>query len=103
MQNLITLAVFLLYYVAIFFFGFALRCKRDILYPRKNEINARFTWQKKWHKIAYGGLQVMSLLGTSLVCLIFYESVNVSLLTWTFICSVIITYFIFAVLEKVNA
>ena len=103
MQNIMTLAVFLLYYGAILFFGFALRCQRELLYPRKEPSGSRFKWGKKWHKIAYRGLQFMSLLGTSLVCLIFYESVNLPLLTWTFICSVIITYFLFAGLEKVNS
>ena len=103
MHYVITLAVFLLYYVAIFFFGFALRCRRDLLYPRPNQLDSRFTWAKKWHKIAYGGLQVMSLLGSTLVCLIFYESVNFPLIVWTFICSVIITYFLFTGLGKVNS
>ncbi len=96
----IIIAVLLLYYSAIYFIAYILRNQREMLYPRFGELDSRFAWEKKWHKFAYLCTLVASLLGTSLVSFIFFQKMDAWLWTWSIVCAVIITYFIFGMLKR---
>ena len=98
MEKFIFFALLVLFCCVIFFFGFSLRCQRELLYPRHNEIDGRYAWQKKGHKMAYIGLQVVSLIGITLLGLILKgEFWKISL-----VLGAIITLCIFGVLKKMK-